>query len=288
MPGRRQSDSRKRFLAQLRQFKQLGGTFVWTIHNLLPHDGIDMRKAAAFNRDVAAVADLAHVHSQWAAAEAGHRYGVPEQRIRVIEHPSYEGAYPIAMPGSDTRAKYGLNDTDFVLLCLGAMRPPKNVEALLEAIEELPEHVRAVIAGAPSRHPVPVETARATVISRSVSDQEVSDLFAMADFAVLTTERATTSGSLMLALTMGVPVIDPRLGPFTEVVSDGREGLFFSPDDISDLQRVIRTALDLPPWRHRAMRAAAAAAAAFRSPQAFAERISGMIREAIDLRMSED
>jgi len=52
--------------------------------------------------------------------------------------------------------------------------------------------------------------------------------------------------AVLEALSVGTPVIAPNHGAFSAIISDGREGLYFSAGDADSLQRALRTALDAP------------------------------------------
>ena len=81
----------------------------------------------------------------------------------------------------------------------------------------------------------------------------------MADFAVAPMDGTTTSGSVMLALTMRNAAYRPSRQRIRELITDGREGLLFDPEVPGDLRSVVFKASGLPAWQRRAMRVAALA-----------------------------
>ena len=174
----RQSKARERFLftGGFRQFKELGGVFIWTMHNLVPHDGVDPKKAVAFNRQVAALADIIHFHSRSAADRALLKFGIDSSRIRIIEHPSYEGAYPSAQPSDGVQTLRAQCWRFRAPVFWNDKAVQKNLEALLEAVEDLPPRVRVVITGARAAIPSRRNRIEITVLDRPISAQEASDL----------------------------------------------------------------------------------------------------------------
>lgn len=64
------------------------------------------------------------------------------------------------------------------------------------------------------------------------------------------------------ALACGRPVVAPRIGQLTELVSHGETGLLYRPNDAQECRRAITTLLDNPPLRMKMGRAAQASMAA--------------------------
>ena len=60
------------------------------------------------------------------------------------------------------------------------------------------------------------------MLDRSVEESEIPALYAAADFAVAPYRAVTTPGSLILALSLGVPVIAPALPPVLELLKSKR------------------------------------------------------------------
>jgi glycosyltransferase involved in cell wall biosynthesis len=265
------------FVASVDRLRHRGGRFIWTVHNLEPHDVADKRLSSAFSQQLLARADCIHVHSEWMAAEIRARSG-PHAPIVVVEHPSYAGCYPDATSAEVARARLGLSEDDVVFLCLGQVRRYKGIEHLLNLAPEFAGRATFVIAGRSGRYdPRGAPPENCLCIDEHVADETVSDLYSAADFAVLPFEESTTSGSLLLALSFGAPVIAPTHEEISRIVRDGREGFLYPVDDARGLREALERALRTPAWKRSAMRESARAAAAFRPPAAFSSRIREMI-----------
>jgi glycosyltransferase involved in cell wall biosynthesis len=138
-------------LTAIDRLKALGGRFIWTVHNLQPHETADRELHVEFMRELAARADILHVNSPWAAESLIEEYG-PDIPVRVIDHPSYAGCYPLAESQEEAAAALGLavdrGETTF--LFLGQIRRYKGLERLLNAAPEF-DQARFLIAGRSGR-----------------------------------------------------------------------------------------------------------------------------------------
>ncbi|MFC7566999.1 glycosyltransferase [Actinomadura namibiensis] len=186
---------------------------VWTAHNVLPHSPV-------FADDVAARlllvrrSDLVIAHSP-SALDGLAAIGAGPARAVVVPH----GPYP-APPVPPPRARGRF-------LFLGAVAEYKGVEDLLAAFARLPGDVTAslVVAGscadpalaARLREAAAAAGGRVTLRLERIPDAELADLYAAADVVVLPFRRITTSGSALLALSHGRPLLVPDLPELAEL-----------------------------------------------------------------------
>jgi beta-1,4-mannosyltransferase len=214
------------FAARLVVARALGYRIVWTVHNVLPHDG-----ATAGDRLVRAV--LARVATLVAHCEAGRRaLGRHGRGAIVIPHGSYVGRYPNGIPRATARARLGLDPAARVFLAFGQVRAYKGLEALVDAFATLPAaEARLVIAGQPVGDgrgslvgAAPDERVR--LFLRHVPDAEVQVFLNAADVVVLPYRNVLTSGAAMLALSFGRGIVAPRIGCLTELERTGAAILY--------------------------------------------------------------
>jgi glycosyltransferase involved in cell wall biosynthesis len=200
------------FLVWLWTARVLGMRLVWTVHNVLPHSQVFADDVAA-RRSLVAVSDLVIAHSRAALGELAALGAVPI-RSAVIPHGPLVPTGPAAalrIPGS--------GDGPRQFLFFGQVHEYKGVEDLLAAFAALPADVaaRLVVAGQCAD---PGLRSRLTALAHDcggrvelrldrVPDERVSPLLASADVIVLPYRRITTSGSAMLALAHGRPLIVP-------------------------------------------------------------------------------
>lgn len=200
------------FLLWLRLCRMLHVHLVWTAHNVLPHSPVFADDVSA-RRALVEACDLVLAHSQSALAElAG--LGAVARRSAVIPHgPMGPGQLSrsagVPAPGGKPRH----------FLFFGRVREYKGVDDLLAAFTALPSDVEAHLTiagqcddpGLRSRLRALAQGGGSRVALRleHVPEQEVSQVLGAADVVVLPFRQVTTSGSVMLALSHGKPLIVP-------------------------------------------------------------------------------
>ncbi|MBI2376035.1 MAG: glycosyltransferase family 4 protein [Deltaproteobacteria bacterium] len=213
-----------RFLAGLLAHKALGTRLAWTIHNVVEHERRDPEAELLVYRALAHVLDVMFVHCDRAAEEVTRAYRISaknERKLRVIRHAHYADVYASAIDRREARARLGYEDEDVVFLHFGQLRPYKDVPALFSAFGRLESpRARLLLVGrAPKDETLALPSdSRIRAITSFVPDGEVALYFRAADVAVLPFARVLTSGSLVLAMSFGLPVITPSLGCIPETV----------------------------------------------------------------------
>jgi glycosyltransferase involved in cell wall biosynthesis len=241
-----------KFLAELAAVRMAGCRIVWTLHNLLPHDAQYRRLEMFARRGLCRMASAVIVHGRAGQADAVRTLGCPADRVFVIPHGHYRGAYGPLQPSADARRRLGLSGQARVILFFGFLRPYKGLELLLSAWRKL--NVRDAILLLAGESLIPGYTAelarliQATPgvrhLDRFAPPDEVAVLFSAADAVVLPFRAVQTSGSVLLAMSYGRPVIAPRLGELPETLGDAAD-LLFTPGDEDDLRRQLSRALTL-------------------------------------------
>lgn len=200
-----------------------GMRLVWTAHNVLPLAQWFADDLAARRRLVAA-ADLVIAHSKATLDElAG--LGMAPRRSVVIPHGPYEvtkGPEQLRPPGATQGPRR--------ILFFGTVEPYKGVDNLLAAFAGLPDaldaqltivgecrdpSLRASLTDLASRSPRPV-----IFRFERIAEGEIADLLQEADAIVLPYRRSSTSGSAVLALGHGRPIIVPDLPGLAELPDD--------------------------------------------------------------------
>ena len=210
------------YMLWLGTLRLLGMRLVWTAHNVLPMPpnrvfGNDLHA----RRRLVATASLVVLHSA-ATLDALRSLGMEPRRSTVIPHGPYTatlGTRVMAAPGTAPGPRR--------FLFFGRVEGYKGVDILLKAYKMLSSelNVHLSIAGEcpdpalekelgqlaeGSRHPVETRFER-------VPEEKVSDLLDAADVVVLPYRVSTTSGSAMLMLTHGRPLVVPSLPSMAEL-----------------------------------------------------------------------
>jgi glycosyltransferase involved in cell wall biosynthesis len=203
-----------RLLATLGVLRARGVRVVWTVHNLTPHDALLPKLDLALARACARLSNRLVVHSRYAASRVAQAYGA--QDAIVAYHGNFVDYYPAAAATREqARARLGIPAAAHVFLAFGQVRAYKRLPELVQAVRELPrDDVRLLVAG----RPIPDAAGEAVVAAADgdprivvrlehVADDEVAALHEAADVAVLPNREVFSSGALLLALSLGVPVI---------------------------------------------------------------------------------
>jgi glycosyltransferase involved in cell wall biosynthesis len=202
------------FLVWLRTCRMLGMHLVWTAHNVLPHGPVFADDVAA-RRALVRASDLVLAHSQSALDELA-ALGAAARKTAVIPHGPMAPARssgPPRVPGAGGAPRR--------FLFFGRVHDYKGVDDLLAAFAALPDDVAAHLTvagqcddpGLRSRLYALARRGGAHVELRleRIPEEDLALLLAAADVVVLPFRQVTTSGSAMLALSHGRPLIVPQL-----------------------------------------------------------------------------
>lgn len=233
--------------ALLRLARRLGYGLVWTVHNLQPHERYHPRLDDWLSRLVLRLAvPIVHCRAAGDALREAFGYTGP---VQVVPHGNYVGAYPPpAQAKREARARLGLPGDALIFLHAGVIRAYKGVPALVRQFARLPA-ANAVLVVAGEEHGIDLRAELAAelrdderIIVRSgwLPDEELALYLAAADVAVTSFERVLTSGSVLLAMSSGLPVVAPALGCIPEMVGEG--GILYDPADPDGLYQALLAA----------------------------------------------
>lgn len=166
-------------------------------------------------------------------------------RVHQLCHGPFR--YPEGKKGrARQRKEWGIKEEDFVFLSFGQVRDGKQLDLVLQAMTQLPDRIKLVVAGkgdSQSQRPVSHYqdlskdlgvASRCHWENRYIADEEVSDLFYGAD-AVLTTyskKFVSASGVLSTAVAYDRPVLaSAGGGPMETALRDYGIGEWVGPGD---------------------------------------------------------
>jgi len=202
------------FLLWLWTIRALGMRLIWTAHNVLPHDRVFADDIAA-RVALARWSDLVVAHGDHVLTGLASLGAVP-RRSTVIRH----GPFLPTQPASSLRVP-GSGDGPRHLLFFGRVHAHKGIEDLLEAFRHLPAGVgcHLTVAGECRDRDLRCRLemvaderpGQITLRLQRIPEDEVAGLLSSADVVVLPFRQVTTSGSAILALCHGRPVIVPDL-----------------------------------------------------------------------------
>jgi glycosyltransferase involved in cell wall biosynthesis len=228
----------------------LGYRIVWTIHQIYPHEPgnsqLDRRGAILLAR----MSHLRVAHDAATAEAARRELGLGPGSVEIVPHGSYIGVYPAGRSRHRVRAELGIGQEEFIFLCLGNLRPYKRLGLLLTAfLATSPRAAALIVAGEVSSVQegervlsAATDDPRVRPMLGRVDDDRVTELFEASDVAVLPRSDGGTSGALILALSMGVPVIAARTPVSEGLTRGGRAGWLFEPGDVGSLRAALEEA----------------------------------------------
>jgi beta-1,4-mannosyltransferase len=226
-----------RFVAKLCVARSLGYKIVWTMHNVMPHErtlpGIDLLARLA----MVGLANAVIVHCEYARQEVNRRFR-RKHGVHVITHGNYALSHSESMSRQQARRILSIGDDCFVYLCFGRIRPYKGVEGLVCAFRRL-DTPQAALLIAGDCHSEDQKRALLDMTSSDrrirtfleyIPDEAVPQLFAAADVVVAPFREVLTSGSVILGLTFGRPIVAPERGCLPELIGP-QTGILYDPMD---------------------------------------------------------
>jgi beta-1,4-mannosyltransferase len=245
-------------LRKLIYLRSQGFQIVWTVHNTLGHDCRYPIIEKTFRFFVAHICTDIIVMSEYSRLEVARIYK-RSQHVHTIPHGNYIGVYPNQVTAADSRHKLGIDPHVKVFLFLGAVKPYKGIPSLISAFEQIKDHdARLLIAGSPKTPELVAEIELAAskdprILHRLefIPDQDIQLYMNACDWVVLPFQKILNSGSVVLALSFGRPVIVPQIGAISEFLVDGEHGYLHANDQ--ELAHSLNRALQTPSERWQQM-----------------------------------
>jgi glycosyltransferase involved in cell wall biosynthesis len=223
--------------------RMLGYRIAWTIHEIHPHESDTQRQDLFASRALARLSHLLIAHDNATADRARRELRCPSAEIHVVPHGSYVGEYPAGRPRDIVRTELGIPHDAFVFLAFGHLRAYKDLPRLFDAFASVSsQQTRLVVAGVPWDAEVRKKVSAAAerdprihLMLGPVPVEGVAELFGACDTAVFPRSDGWTSGSLILALSMGIPVVAAMRPAYAELMDGETAGWLFDPDNESSL-----------------------------------------------------
>lgn len=239
------------FLAELSIVRLLGVKVVWTVHELTIYGKKYQRLELFVIGIMVRLVDRILVHTQKTKDFIVSSYNINGNMVSVIPHANYKNYYSNNTSRKESRVKFNIDDEDIVYLFFGMIRDYKGLPELIGFFKEIQSHnTKLIIAGRPFRKDIARNIMRdcagnenITTFLEYIPDEDVQFFMNAADVVVLPFKGILTSGSVMLSLTFGKPVIAPAIGDLPEVLDES--GSFLYDPTVKDgLLAAIKAALN--------------------------------------------
>jgi beta-1,4-mannosyltransferase len=235
-----------KFTSKVLLARLLGYGIVWTLHNLEPHEQHHPRLDWACRLVVAWLAHRVIVHCQKARDQLRLTFG-RQQGVAIVPLGNDLSFYPKMPEREAARQRFGFAEGDLVFLCFGAVRPYKGFQDAIVAFKRLPNPIaRLVIVGRPINEQIAQEIrtlalgdARIQTVLELVPGDDLLAHIVAADVALLPYRKILTSAATMTAMSLGRPVIAPKLGCLPELVTED-SGILYDPANPEALLEAMR------------------------------------------------
>ena len=150
---------------------------------------------------------------------------------------------PAHVDGDAVRARLGIGDA-FTVGWVGIMREWHGLELLLDAVATMPGTRLLLVGDGPAREATEGYADakgmrdRVVVTGRVPPEQMPAHIAAM-EVAVVASDRTGVASPMKLLeyMAMARPVVAPRLANIQDLITDGQDGLLFTPESGADLAR---------------------------------------------------
>jgi glycosyltransferase involved in cell wall biosynthesis len=221
---------------------------LWTVHNLASHSRRHPRLESYFWQLFTRLLDGFISLSSAGVTQAQHRF----QRFKtlpgfVVPHGHYRTSYPNNIERAEARQALAIPPASPLFLFLGAISPYKNVLNLITVFRQSAEQSwRLCVAGQLSPqislnklNEAVGEDPRVLIHIGRVPTEKVQIYFRAADLVVLPFQEIFNSGSALLALSLGRPVLAPAKGALPELQSTvGREWISIYQEELKTVHLV--------------------------------------------------
>jgi len=242
---------RNSFFNRLKQLHHIKK--VWTIHNLFSHDSKNSRFEKKVMEGIVNRCDGLIFHTSLAKDIFSESIQIRNIPHAVVPHGHYIDAYENTISRQEARKALCIPNSSKVVLFFGRMRKYKGLEELVHSFARTCdlETDFLVLAGLPFPD-YPVEELRKLAANlkiknfifepRLIDESEFQIFFNSCDIVSLPFKNILNSGSLILAMSFGCPIVAPKIGSIPEVVY--KEAYWgYEPDDKNGLDIAITLAL---------------------------------------------
>jgi L-malate glycosyltransferase len=200
-------------------------------------------------------------NSQWVAEQAI-ASGANEGLLRVV----HEGVVIPKQVSPEqrliARARWGVNDDEPLLGCVGVLLPDKGQEFLIRALADVRRvfpNTRLLLAGDGSSRPILEKLAAELNLSTAVLFpgfvKDVESVYAALDIFLLPSLFEAFNNSLLAAMAYEIPSIAFSGGALAEIIEQQKSGLLISDPDVDEISSAIKRLLGDPQFAHNIARA---------------------------------
>lgn len=239
-----------KFIFGLSILRLLGIKIIWTVHNIVDHEGKYNDIEIFFNKLLTKVCNRLIVHCQSVKTDIAKMFDKDESSVIVIPHGNYIGYYQNTITSSQAREKLELSENDKVFLYFGQIRSYKGVPELIDTFRILSyQNIKLLIVGKPLNYDVGANIlthcgndVRIKVILKFIPDEDIQIYMNAADIVVLPYKDILTSGTVVLSMSFGKTVIAPAVRCIADIL-DNKVNFLYSKNGslLEEMERALNT-----------------------------------------------
>ncbi|MCA0931594.1 glycosyltransferase [Lutimonas saemankumensis] len=235
--------------------KSFGKKIIWTVHNKVPHNGKYIYLQQFIIKLLILFCDRIIVHCKSSFEIIDRVNRKCRSKVVIIPHPNYIDIYGPRYH-IESVSSHPKNEK-LRLLFLGSVKPYKNLELLIEVINNLKSNDLILTIAGPAMNNVYGEqiqslskNSRIKTRIKFLENREITELIYDSDLLVLPydTRSSLNSGVILLACSYGRSFISPKIGTVEEFVNNDKMITYEYSDKTShkhELRKSIIRALEL-------------------------------------------
>ena len=238
-----------RFCLLMSIIRLKGVSIFWTAHNLMPHVRCRLAWVDVICRKIIIrLSKKVFVHGKEAEKVLIDRFPECRHKCVVIPHGNWIGFYPQEYNRQQARNSLGIAQTAFVFLLFGQCKPYKNADGLITAFKKTARETDfLLIVGTISDKDYLKKLidlsggdSRIIIEDRFVPDNELSKYLEACDVMCIPYREILTSGSAILSMGFGVPVVSIDRGFLRDVITP-ETGLLIKDPSMESLVDALET-----------------------------------------------
>lgn len=226
-------------------FRLLSSRFIYTVHNVLPHNKGNSRFFRCIYKVIYKFPNLFLVHTQLAKRMLKEQFSVPDNKITVISIGLNEEMPMTVLTKEEAKKKLGLLEEEKAILFFGKADEYKGLDLLIQAFERLSlDRLKLLIASW-----FPSKAYREKILSLIACSSKRKDILLVEGFIpneevevyckggevlALPYRNIYQSGVIFLCFRFGLPIVATDVGSVREFVTD-EVGIIAETNDVSAL-----------------------------------------------------
>lgn len=229
-------------------YSLFGGSIIWTVHNLMPHDHKLPKLHLSIYKWMAKKASFIHVHSSKSVELVSNTYDISPDKIVILNHPKFPAEIiPEKVARKQFLSHYGNGRTDLespVFLVFGGISEYKGIREIIELLVSQNHNFTLIIAGYVKKgqdelHKFivnkTIDDSRVLYVPTFIPEEHYSLLLNSADTCLFNYNEILSSGGVHMAVAYKKRIIAPNKGDIQELENHEDVSLFNSREEMVKL-----------------------------------------------------